>query len=132
MSKIQKEILIIEDNEATRLLLNSILTKANYKVNIKSDCIQALSWMKVGNIPSMIVLDIHMPLMNGKDFLAAMKNSGLFKNIPILIVSSIEVEDDNELLELGAAGIIRKPYNPNVLRDKVKAILNPNLILQKI
>jgi two-component system, chemotaxis family, chemotaxis protein CheY len=132
MSKIQKEILIIEDNEATRLLLNSILTKANYKVNIKSDCIQALSWMKVGNIPSMIVLDIHMPLMNGKDFLAAMKNSGLFKNIPILIVSSIEVEDDHELLELGAAGIIRKPYNPNVLRDKVKAILNPNLILQKI
>ncbi len=132
MTTKQNEILVIEDNEATRLLLNSILSKANYKVNIKSDCIQALSWIKLGNIPSMIVLDIHMPLMNGKDFLAAMKNSGLFKNIPILIVSSIESEDDEYLMELGAAGIIRKPYNPNVLRDKVKSILNPNLILQKI
>jgi two-component system chemotaxis response regulator CheY len=113
------KILIVEDHDAVRLLLG-LTFKNRFEVITKSDGIEGMAWLSAGNLPDLIMLDMQMPRLNGLDFLRQLRSSGLFRNIPVLLVSGNDnIEDKMESFDLGIVDFISKPFNPSILLDKV-------------
>ncbi len=78
-----------------------------------------------GNMPDLIISDIRMPEMRGDEFLAYLKLNELFKQIPVVMLSSEDSTSERiRLLEEGAEDYIVKPFNPQELKIRIKKILD--------
>ncbi len=123
MKATKKKILVIEDHDSIRLLLERFLSK-RFDVTCKSDGFEGLAWLSYGNMPDLIVLDMSMPRLSGLDFLNNIRTSGLFREIPVLMVSG---EEDSKIIQkckdLGIEGFISKPFNPINLNEKIDDVL---------
>lgn len=120
----RKNILVVEDHKSIRLLLGNILSK-NYSVTTKKDGFEGMAWLGSGNIPDLIVLDMSMPRLSGFDFLRGIRNSGFYRNIPVVVLSGNEDREDIErCTEMGISQYLTKPFNPISLRTSIGEILN--------
>lgn len=109
-------ILIVDDVEINRDLLESIL-KDKYDVVQASSGIEAVSIMFSGNVlPSLVLLDIMMPEIDGLTVLEMMKGNPLTERIPVIIITAASESTETRGLELGAADYIAKPFNPQVVK----------------
>jgi two-component system, chemotaxis family, chemotaxis protein CheY len=116
-------ILIIEDHDAVRLLLGMTF-KRQFNVVTKKDGLEGLAWLSAGNVPDLIILDMQMPRLNGLGFLRQLRSSGMFRQIPVLLVSgNNDAVENAELFDLGIVDFIPKPFNPASLSEKVKKIV---------
>jgi CheY-like chemotaxis protein len=123
MSTQKANILIIDDHDAVRLLLG-LTFKNRYDVVTKRDGLEAMAWLSAGNIPDLIMLDMQMPRLNGLDFLKQIRTSGMFRNIPVILISANENEYEiSQSFGLGITDYIPKPFNPVKLKDKVERII---------
>ena len=119
----KKQILIIEDHDCIRLLLGKLLSK-NYEVTTRKDGLDGMAWLSLGNIPDLIILDMEMPRISGFEFLTNIRSSGLFRELPVLIVSGEENPNHiNQFKKLGIDGFIAKPFNPDQIKETISAIL---------
>lgn len=117
------KILIVEDHDAVRLLLG-LTFKNKFEVVTKPDGLEGMAWLSAGNLPDLIMLDMQMPRLGGLDFLRQLRSSGLFRNIPVLLVSGNDnMEDKMESFDLGIVDFIPKPFNPTILLEKVHGAL---------
>ncbi|MHC1774066.1 MAG: PleD family two-component system response regulator [Lentimicrobium sp.] len=120
----KKIILAIDDEAVIRKLLENFLGK-KYEVTTKANGIEAMSYIQSGNIPDLIICDILMPEMNGYDFVKQIRSSGLFNNIPLLMLSG---EEDSKtrisFYKLRVRNFITKPFNPEELEVLVDLILS--------
>jgi DNA-binding response OmpR family regulator len=124
MTKQKTNILILEDHDSVRLLLGTTFRGENYQVTTKKDGIEGMAWLAAGNLPNMIILDINMPRLNGLDFMRQINRSGLYKDIPVIMLTANDDEDDIiEAFALGIQNYVQKPFNPVALKDKVRKIL---------
>lgn len=119
IKKIKRTILVVDDEIINQEILKEILSD-NYEVLVAGNGIEALDCLKTSLMPvSLILLDINMPLMNGMEFISAVKRDEKFKKIPI-IVSTGEKETELKSLELGAVDFITKPYDmPEIILARV-------------
>jgi len=123
----KQKILIVDDKTEFRRLTKSIL-QSNYDVESAENGIEALSILQNGYMPDLIVSDLMMPVLGGKDLLEQLKSSGIFKNIPVIILSSIDKSDEKiKLIKLGANDYLEKPYNPAELLVRIEKILTTNI-----
>jgi DNA-binding response OmpR family regulator len=119
----KKKILIIDDISEFRRLTKAILLN-KYDVESAENGIDALSLLQNGNIPDLIVCDLLMPVLGGKDFVEQIKSSGAFKDIPVIILSSIDKSDEKiKLINMGANDYLEKPYNPAELLARIDNLL---------
>ena len=85
---------------------------------------EGMAWLASGNIPDLIILDMEMPRLNGLEFLQQLRASGVFRNIPVILVSANEIEEEiSQTFDLGIVDFIQKPFNPIKLKDKVRNTL---------
>lgn len=120
----KKQILLIDD-KVTIAKVVSIYLEKDYDFIYFENSIKAIEWLQVGNFPDLIISDIRMPLMMGDEFLRYMKSNELFKNIPIVMLSSEESTTERiRLLEEGAEDYILKPFNPLELKVRIKKIID--------
>jgi two-component system chemotaxis response regulator CheY len=118
-----KKVLVIEDDVPLCWLLEKIL-KNNYEVVIMNDSMEAWSWLSDGNLPNLIVSDLKMPSLDGIELLENLSNSGLFKNIPVIILSGYEdASKRKQCLDLGAFTYLVKPFEPQSLVAEVDRAL---------
>ncbi len=104
-------ILIVDDSETNLVLLEAILEDAGCNVEKAYSAKEALVSL-TRSIPNLILLDLLMPNENGFDLLKRLKSNGIFKDIPIIIVTAF-ANKENRLMakELGAIDVIEKPIN---------------------
>ncbi len=118
-----KSILIIEDHDSIRLLLGSMLSKY-YKVTTLRDGMEGMAWLVKGNVPDLILLDMSMPRLSGKDFLKNIRQSGFFREIPVIVISANNGDDDiKNCLKWGVCDYMTKPFNPIELKKKINKVL---------
>jgi len=118
-----KKILVVDDKPELSRIVDQFLNK-KYKVVIKNNGLEALAWLQDGEIPDLIISDINMPEMDGEELLKQLKSSGFFKDIPVIILSSIEETGEKvKFLKLGAADYIVKPFNPEELELRIERII---------
>jgi two-component system chemotaxis response regulator CheY len=118
----RKKILIIDDKDEFRALTKTILS-TKYDVEAAVNGINALSILQSGYLPDLIITDLTMPVLGGKDFLEQLKSSGAFKDIPVFILSSIVKSDEKiKLINMGANDYLEKPYNPAELMARIENV----------
>ena len=115
----KKKILLVDDKATIGKVLNIYLIK-DFDVIYHENVIKAIQWLNEGNYPDLIISDIRMPYMTGKEFLMFLKKNELYKNIPIIMLSSEESTTERiELLQAGAIDYILKPFNPLELKVRI-------------
>ncbi len=118
-----KKILIIDDKPSISRLIVQFLSKT-FEVTTKEDGLQAISWLQEGNIPDLILTDLQMPNMDGFELIARVKESGFFRDIPIVVLSSKDSSTDRiKCLKMGAEDYLVKPFNPEELLIRIERIL---------
>ncbi|MEG1859266.1 MAG: response regulator [Christensenellaceae bacterium] len=119
-----KKILIVDDVQINREVLKEAL-KGEYEFLEASDgktAIEILDEQK--KEISLMLLDIVMPNVSGYDVLQFMRFNGLMKHIPVILITAAEsVDAEVKGLRCGARDFIRKPFIPDVVRRRVKNIL---------
>ena len=83
-------ILMIDDESAMQKILRQYF-KDKHEVMTHNNGREALIWLYQGNLPDIIIADINMPILNGQDFIAEIKSSGLFCDIPLIMLIAISV-----------------------------------------
>jgi len=111
-------ILLIEDNDTTRVMLAALLNTGDYQVIEAADGISALV-VAENNPPDLAVLDLHLPDMSGLEI------AGLFhQRIPFLVLTmDAHSENVRKCIELGALGYLVKPPEPDALLRQVRIAL---------
>lgn len=119
--KIRPTILVVDDDPAIRSLFAKALTTAGFDTRESEDGVSALE-QATSHPPSLIVLDVEMPRMNGWKTLAELRRRGCAQ--PILMITHVDDVDSRvHGLETGADDYIGKPCLPAELIARVKALL---------
>lgn len=120
------KILIVDDDPHILNLLQSALKSKGYETKGLATGHEALDFIKSGSeIDSynLLILDRILPDMEGSEILSVLRNE-LKKNVPVLILSSLSGEKDVlGGLEKGATDYITKPFNIDILLQKVSSII---------
>lgn len=111
------DILLVEDNHADVVLVKHTLKSMNVLNNITvaedgEKALQMLDQEDQANLPDLIVLDLNLPKIEGREVLKTIKNTKHLKDIPVVIMSgSVAEKDRQEALDMEASAYIVKPLN---------------------
>ena len=111
-----KPILLIEDDRVDAMTIKRALRDINVanSLDIAGNGEEALSFLRneKNEKPSIILLDLNMPKMNGIEFLKIVKQDDLLKRIPVIVLTTSKEEQDRvESFKLGVAGYMIKPVD---------------------
>lgn len=117
-------LLVVDDNEDNRYTLTRRLNREGYRnVATANTGREALDKLKAQPF-DLVLLDIMMPDMNGYEVLEQVKATPALRDIPIIMISSLDdIESVIRCIELGAEDYLNKPFNPTLLRARVGASL---------
>jgi putative two-component system response regulator len=116
-------VLAVDDNEQNLQILEEYLTTWGYDVVMARDGREALTLYPQSN-PSIIVLDVMMPVMDGYEACARIKGETAGRMIPILMLTALTDTDDKiKALECGADDFLNKPINKDELRTRVRSLI---------
>ena len=122
--KSAKKILIVEDDEGLVAALSTLFKAQGYAVRVAYDGTIGTTYA-INEHPDLIVLDLGLPAGGGFFVLENLKTTKDAQTIPVLILTAhTEKASEEKALRMGAAAFIRKPFDPQLLVDKVKEIVN--------
>jgi CheY-like chemotaxis protein len=127
MDNNQKQtILVVEDNENARRLLDTILRSAGYDVTLAPDAEEGLRILESDAPVDLILLDLFLPGADGMQFLRLRGEMDPDRQPPVIVVSATEDMDTlrPQLRELGAKLALRKPFDVQELLDGVSRYAN--------
>ncbi len=117
----QHRILVVDDDQDIRELLDEYLTKAGYQVSSVKDGDELLESLEYQGYPALILLDVMLP---GEDGFALCQHVRRQSDVPIIMLTAVSDETDQIIgLEIGADDYIAKPFNPRQLVARIKAVL---------
>ena len=119
-----RKILVAEDSALLRNMYRMIFKQVEGCTLLQAeDGKKALDMLSSNPDVDVIILDINMPVISGLDFLEIIRNEELYKNIPVIIVSTEGKEDDiNRGLALGADAYIIKPFKSADLHGLIEKV----------
>lgn len=119
------KILVVDDLELNRELLSDILTE-DYDILMAEDGVQAIQMLDaLQNEISIVLLDLQMPNLDGFGVLAAMREHHLLEHIPVLVITGEQsTVIESECFQLGVSDFIHKPFEPSLVRMRVKNIVD--------
>src|SRR5882762_9221574 len=120
-NKQKQNILVVEDNENTRRLLETILRSSGYEVTLAPDAEEGLRILQ-GEAPvDLVLLDLFLPGADGVQFLRSRAEMEPDRQPPVIVVSATEDMDTlrPQLRELGAKMALRKPFDVQELLNGV-------------
>lgn len=122
--KKEKRILVVEDALSTRELEKTILETQGYVVDTAVDGMDALDKVTQAKY-DLFVTDIQMPRMDGFEFCKTLKKNDEYKNIPVIIVTALEKEEDKRRgIEVGAqAYIVKTAFDQSSLLDTIERLI---------
>ncbi len=116
-------ILVVEDEEDIQELLEYTLVNAGYRVDVTERGEEALTLVDE-HPPSLMVLDLMLPGLDGLEVCRRLKGSDLTRELPVIVLTAKgEEEDVIAGFEAGADDYITKPFSPKVLAARVAAVL---------
>ena len=119
-----KRILIVDDEDDIREVGQMTLEMmAGWEVRTASSGEEALA-MAAAHPPDAILLDVMMPVMDGPATLARLRAEPATAGVPVVFLTAkAQAADQRRLAEMGAAGVLAKPFDPMTLADQVSRTL---------
>lgn len=127
-----KSVLLVEDNAADASLFRIGVKRSGREVNLilardGKEAMEILSeWENnfEGQCPQLVVLDLNMPRMDGREFLTQARSQDALRALPIVVFTSSAAPNDvNDCLTLGANAYIVKPVQFELFSERLKSIL---------
>lgn len=121
---IQRKILIVDDDRGIVSSLHRALAMENkYRIDVAFDGFEAGKKFVVFK-PQLIILDIHMPGLDGYQVCANIRCDPANKNIKILAISGVsEPQEIKKIIDLGADDYLSKPFSNKILKEKISRML---------
>ena len=121
-----KVILIVDDNEDNRFLYETILTHAGYVVLEARQGAEGVALAREYR-PDLVLMDIHMPVLDGWGATRQIKEAPDTADIPVLAVTADSAiqQAHQRVRETGFCGCLRKPCMPTVLLEEVRSRIGP-------
>ncbi|MDP7034412.1 MAG: response regulator [Planctomycetota bacterium] len=117
-------IMIVEDAKILQATFRMRFQKVGIDVEMVSNGREALDALEVGALPSLIICDLRMPVMDGYDFIEALRSHPEYELIPVIVCSaSVDREAVIKALQAGANDYIVKPFTIETVLEKVKKAL---------
>lgn len=117
-----KHILVVDDNKQNLVYIKSVLSD-EFQVTPVLSGEQALKFLEKKH-PDLILLDLCMPEMDGKETMARIKLKEEWTDIPIIFLTAdTEQETEKQCLQAGADGFIAKPFVPQVMKGQLWHVL---------
>jgi two-component system chemotaxis response regulator CheY len=131
-SQMEPDVLVVDDSAAIRKILQRVLHQTGMAIHTifeagnGQEALEILKQQKIG----LVLTDINMPKMDGIQLLAALKASAVWREIPVVMITTEGGETKvGEAVRLGAAGYVRKPFTADQIKEKLVGILEPALPL---
>jgi len=124
MSGLNK-ILIVDDSQLIHSMYRLVLNRYNgCRIVDAMNGLEALDVLSRESDFDLILLDINMPVMNGIQFMEKLRKENIYRQIPIVVISTEGKEEDTlRALKLGAWGYIVKPFKPHMLYELIEKVL---------
>ncbi|MCB9161709.1 MAG: response regulator [Caldilineaceae bacterium] len=123
MADIHGHILVVDDNRMNRITLSSSLKLQGHTVALAEDGEEALTMTRATPYDA-VLLDIIMPGKDGYTVLQEMKQDAELREIPVIVISALdEIESAVRCIELGAEDYLPKPFDPVLLKARLRATL---------
>lgn len=116
-----EKILVADDEQEIRNLLDHFLKGQGYEVVLASDGNQALE-LAIEENPQLIILDIKMPGLDGLEVCKRLKEKEQTKLIPVIVITGFE-DNKMEALNIGADDFVNKPFDMAEISSRVKSAL---------
>jgi putative two-component system response regulator len=117
-----KTIYIVDDSD-TNLATAEEALEDHYSIITLPSAAKMFAFLEKV-IPSLILLDIEMPEMNGFEALEKLKANDSWSGIPVLFLTgTVDASIEERSAKLGAAGIVKKPFSTQALLDQIKACI---------
>jgi len=116
----QSTVLIVDDQPVNIQSMSKLLAE-DYHIQIATNGAKALDIAAGENPPDLILLDIMMPEMDGYEVCRRLKANEQTRSIPVIFVTAMDTTEDEEKgLSLGAVDYISKPFQPGIVRARVR------------
>lgn len=111
-------ILVVDDERQIRNAISRPLRKLGYVVRLAADGIEAIENIAEHGAPTLMVLDLVMPRMDGRQVLARVRQN--HPHLPVLICTASDADD---LMDKHRVAVLEKPWNLTTFLEKVRALL---------
>jgi len=113
-------ILVVEDNEANRLLASSVLEREGYQVDLAANSTEALDRL-TRHLPDLILMDVQLPGEDGLALTRRLKADPRTAMVPIVALTAhAMVGDKEDALAAGCSGYVSKPINTRTFGKEVR------------
>ena len=121
MSETHAWVLVVDDDPVNRAMLTRFLEQDGYRVDTAADGRQALERLQSEPF-DVVLLDVLMPEMTGDEVLAQMQQDDALRHVPVIMITGLDdIESAVRCIETGAEDYLPKPFDPVVLRARMKA-----------
>ena len=118
-------IAIADDDPAFSQYLSAFLESRGYQSRIYARGEELLAAAHLGELPDVVLLDVMMPGTDGPTTLALLRARPETAATPVIFLTAkVQKAEVARLLELGAKGVLAKPFDPMTLPDEVRRVLN--------
>ncbi len=125
MKKQKRTVLIVEDNDLNRDMLNDLLEEEYDTLQAENGAVALERLKENGSSVSAILLDLCMPVMDGLEFLSVVKKDATLKNIPVIMMTGAgDSNSEIQCLQSGAIDFIAKPYDPEIVKVRLKNVID--------
>ncbi len=112
--------LLIDDSRAIRSIIRKILAEMGFEVSEACHGLEALERLEEVDKTDLVLVDWNMPVMNGIDFVRAVRADHAYDDMPVMMVTTESgMEQMVEALEAGADEYVMKPFTKDVLQEKI-------------
>jgi two-component system chemotaxis response regulator CheY len=116
-------VLIVEDDTDIRETVCEVLTELGFVVDTQANGREAMDWLRASpaNRPDVVVLDLLMPVMDGYEFIDAVRSDPSLSKLPIVLSTAVRpLQDDSPI---SGIAIVRKPYELEELLSAIKVAI---------
>jgi len=124
-------VLVIDDTEANRDLLHSLLEPHGYTVTNASSLAKAGEEIRRAR-PDLILADVHLRDGNSLEFIRSLRQSHEFKSIPVIFQSASAEDLERQVISGGENKLLRRPLEPEQLLFEIQSLLSPRANLARI
>lgn len=127
MKVASKPILLVEDDQVDAMTVRRALKELHIanRLEHEENGEAALAYLRdvTKEHPCIILLDLNMPIMNGSEFLRAVKQDSQLRRIPVVVLTTSEEQRDKvESFNLGVAGYMKKPVDYQQFVELIRSI----------
>ena len=117
-------VLVVEDDVPTRMLLHLMLGRAGYKTRVAADGAEFIAAMNQKPLPDLLILDIHLPDVNGLKILSKVRAHPRLTNLPVILFSAhTGAAELAQGVALGTDGFLSKPAKAVTVLAAVETVL---------